>query len=96
MQQIITEDARLIMLKALSAQPDETLHSELLRVELASFGIKRDREWVHDEIAWLAEHGAVTASQVGTVQVARLTEKGARHLSREIAIAGIKRPAREE
>lgn len=92
--QWMREDARLIILKALSARTDETLHSGYLELELRRFGIREDRDWIHDELRWLQSHGAVTLLEAGTVLVATLTEKGARHLQRDIAISGIKRPSR--
>jgi hypothetical protein len=56
--------------------------------------IDRAREWINGELDWLAEMGAVTLTKPGTVVVATLTEKGARHLRRAIVIEGIKRPSR--
>ncbi|WP_048646589.1 hypothetical protein [Nitratireductor soli] len=94
MDTLMREQARLIILKALAAQVDEQLNSDLMIHELAPFGIRRDRAWVHDEFAWLAEHGAITVTRAGSVLVATLTGKGHRHLSREIAVEGIKRPSR--
>jgi hypothetical protein len=94
MDTIIREDARLIILKALSGQIDERLHSGYLAEELSRFGIDRPREWIHGELDWLAEIGAVTLLKPGSVIVATLTEKGARHLRRGIVIEGIKRPSR--
>ena len=94
MDTLIREDARLIILKALQAQVDERLHSGYLGEELARFGIDRAREWINGEIDWLAEIGAVTVTRPGSVVVATLTEKGARHLRRAIVIEGIKRPSR--
>ncbi|WP_100965344.1 hypothetical protein [Bosea sp. FBZP-16] len=88
------EEARLIILKALAEQQDESLGSEMLRRHLATFAIRREREWVHDELRWLAEMGAVTVTVAGTILIATLTEKGARHLGREIAIDGVMRPSR--
>lgn len=90
----IRPDARLIILKALSAQVDERLHSNYLQKELMRFGIDRPREWIHSELDWLAEIGAVTLTKPGTVVVATLTEKGARHLRRAIIIEGVNRPSR--
>jgi len=87
-------DARLIILKALAAQTDERLHSGFVAEELLRFGIDRPREWIHGELDWLAEMGAVTLFKPGSVVVATLTEKGARHLRRAIVIEGIKRPSR--
>jgi len=89
----IRPDARLIMLKALQAQIDNRLHSGFLIEELRAFGIDRSREWVHGEVRWLAEMGAVTITEAGTVLVATLTEQGARHLRRSVAIEGVKRPS---
>lgn len=94
MEEIIREDARLIILKALAGQADERLHSGYLAEELSRFAIDRPREWVHGEIDWLAEMGAVVVSRPGSVVVATLTEKGHRHLRRAIIIEGIKRPSR--
>jgi hypothetical protein len=94
MDTLIREDARLIMLKAIADQVDERLHSGYLVEELLRFGIDRPREWVHSELDWLADMGAVKLNKPGSVVVAILTEKGARHLRRAIVIEGIKRPSR--
>lgn len=90
----VRPDARLIILKALAAQTDERLHSGFIAEELLRFGIDRPREWIHGELDWLAEMGAVTLIKPGSVVVATLTEKGARHLRRGVIIEGIKRPSR--
>lgn len=90
----VREDARLIILKALSAQTDERLHSGFLSEELNRFGIDRPREWIHGELDWLAQMGAITVTRPGTVVVATLADKGARHLRRAVVIEGIKRPSR--
>lgn len=96
MDRIMREEARLVILKALAGEPAETLNSGMLVEVLASFGIFRPREWVHAELAWLAEMSAITLMDAGSVKIARLTETGARHLRREIALEGIKRPSRVE
>ena len=90
----VRPDARLIILKALAAQTDERLHSGFIAEELLRFGIDRPREWIHGELDWLEEMGAVTLIKPGSVVVATLTEKGARHLRRAIVIEGVKRPSR--
>jgi hypothetical protein len=95
MDTLIHEDARLIVLKSLHEQVDETLNSTVLLELVRTFGgIRKDRNWLHDELAWLKEMGAITLVTAGSVQIATLTEKGARHVLREIAISGIKRPSR--
>ncbi len=90
----IRQDARLTILKALALQVDERLNSSYLASELMRFGIDRPREWIHGELDWLDLMGAVTLVKPGTVVVATLTEKGARHLRRVLVIEGIKRPSR--
>lgn len=93
---IYRESARLALLKMLAEETDETLPSDVMELRLVTFGIRRPRSWVHGELAYLREHGAVTTIAAGTVIVATLTETGHRHLRREIAIEGVKRPARPE
>lgn len=94
MAQIMREQARLIMLKALAEQVGETLNSDFLVLEIQRFGIRHDRAWVHDELRWLADMGAIVLSPAGSLLVATLTAKGQRHLAREIAIEGVQRPSR--
>lgn len=91
---LLREQARLIILKALAAQIDESLNSDLVIAELRPFAIRKDREWVHGEFAWMADHGAIVVETSGSVQTATLTELGHRHLKREVAIPGIMRPSR--
>lgn len=94
MDQRQREDARLIILKALGAMPDETLHSDYLVEELRPFGLRKDRGWVHDELRWMSDRGVIRVTEAGTVLVATLLDKGSRHLARDIAVDGIKRPSR--
>lgn len=95
MDQLIREDARLIILKALRDQTDERLNSSLLLEIIETFGgIRKTREWLHGELDWLAEMGALKLTAAGSIKIATLTEKGAHHLERRIIIEGIKRPSR--
>lgn len=94
MAQLIREQARLVVLRALAGQVDERLNSDLLLPQLDLFGIRKDRAWLHDEMRWLADMGAVTLFEAGSILVATLTEKGRRHLDRHIAIEGVQRPSR--
>jgi hypothetical protein len=94
MDGIIREQARLIILKALAAEVTESLNSDLLVHQLHAFAIRKDRAWLHAELAWLKDMGAVTLIEMGSIKVATLTAMGHRHLHREIAIEGIQRPSR--
>ena len=95
MDQLIREDARLIILKALRDQTDERLNSSLLLEIIETFGgIRKTRDWLHGELDWLAEMGAIKLTSAGSIKIATLTEKGAHHLERRFMIEGIKRPSR--
>lgn len=96
MDRIIREEARLIMLRALAAEADGRLNSELLRAALETFGITRTRDWVHVELGWLAEIGAATVSDAGSVRIASLTARGLDHVERRTVLPGVKRPSPPE
>lgn len=96
MDRLIREEARLILLRALEEQPDGRLNSELLRQTLELYGITKSREWVHDELNWLGQMGAVSIIVAGSVRVASLTAKGNDHVARRVVIEGVKRPSRPE
>lgn len=93
-EQLIQEHARLIVLQALAGEVAGMLNSDILREHLRVYGIRKDRAWLHDELRWLADRGALALMPAGDLLVATLTEKGQRHLDREIAIEGVRRPDR--
>jgi hypothetical protein len=95
MDKIIRQEARLVILRELEEQPDGRLNSELLRLRLETFGITKSRDWVHDELNWLADMAAISVVTAGTVRVAAITAKGSDHVQRRIVIEGVKRPSRE-
>ncbi len=91
----LREEARLIILRTLAEETDETLSSNLIVRELRErWMIKRERPWVHAELDYLAEVGAVTVIPAESVKIATLTDRGRRHLDREIVLDGVKRPSR--
>ena len=93
-QRIMREEGRLIILKALGQQVNESLNSSMLEPVLASFAIHMERPWIHQQIDYLETMGAVTVVSAGSVKIATLTELGRRHLDRLTAIEGVKRPSR--
>jgi hypothetical protein len=96
MDDLIRREARLIILRTLYGEPDGRLNSELLRIALEEFGITRIRAWVHEELTYLANLGAVIVHDAGSVRVAELTAKGRDHVERRIVIEGVKRPSPPE
>jgi hypothetical protein len=96
MDRIIRSEARLVILRELDSQPDGRLNSALLVAVLETFGITRSRDWLHEELRWLAEIGAVRVIEAGTVRVAEILAKGRDHVERRIVIEGVKRPSPPE
>ena len=89
----LERDGRLIILKELSKQTDGRLNETMLMKVLDVFGIKRSRDWVRTQIRALAEVGAVTFTEVGSVMVPEITRAGIDHVDRRIVIEGVARPS---
>lgn len=91
---IIEQEARLVVLRTLSEQPDRRLNSSLLQAELADrWAINRSRDWLHEQLRHLDEIGAVTLVEAGSVRIAQLTQRGLDHVEGRIVLAGVKRPS---
>jgi len=95
MERIIREEARLIVLRELNAQADGRLNSALLQRVLESWGITKSRDWLHEELRFLADIGAISVLEISTVRIAELRSKGRDHVERRIVLEGIKRPSAE-
>lgn len=93
MSKIISEEARLIMLRELAEQPGFSLNDAMLQSVLATFGINRSRDWVREELRWLTDIGAITLREMGTSKIAVMSEKGRDHVEYRIVIPGVKRPS---
>lgn len=85
-------DARLIILKTLTEELDYSLNENLLTHALEAYGHHRPREYVRDQLRWLAEMGAVTLIEAGTVMVGTITQRGRDHVELRTAIEGVRRP----
>ncbi len=91
---IVEHEARLVILRMLSEQPDLRLNSSLIRDALAeSWAINRSRDWVHKQLRALAEIDAVAITEAGTVLIATLTGCGLDHVERRVVLDGVKRPS---
>ena len=92
--EIVERESRLVALKLLAEQPDRRLNSSLMREALAdSWAINKPREWLHFQLRFLAEIGAVQITEAGTVLIATLTDRGLDHVERRIVLDGVKRPS---
>jgi hypothetical protein len=94
-RQYIAADVRLIILRDLAVQPDYRLNETLLLRVLETFGHRKSRDYLRDQLRWLEEMGAVTLTEAGTVLIAELTRRGRDHVERRVVIEGIARPSPE-
>jgi hypothetical protein len=92
MDTIVTQEARLIILRQLAKESNQAMTSEAARRFLLDvFLIDRSREWVEEQFRYLREMGAVDVVKAESVQIARLTERGELHVEGKISIPGVQR-----
>ncbi|GEC14273.1 VpaChn25_0724 family phage protein [Nitrobacter winogradskyi] len=94
MTDIIREEARLIILKELHSEDNGAASDSRLGSVLDMAAINKSRDWLREELRWLADVGAVKLSSFGSCVIAELTAKGAEHVERRLIIPGIRRPSR--
>lgn len=91
---VIIEETRLVILKELEAQPNQSITSESMRrILLQDWVIDEPREWVEEQFRYLVSMKAIETIQARSVLIAKLTERGEQHLHGLIAIPGIQRPS---
>lgn len=96
MDRLQREHARLIILRSLVEEPSNTSNSATIQDLLQVYGINRDRDWVHQEIAHLSGLGAVKVMPAGErVRIVQLTQRGLDHVERRITLEGVSRPSLE-
>jgi len=97
LSEIMEREARLVVLRMLAEQSDRRLNSSLLRDELAErWAINRTRDWLHTQLRFLADVGAIHLTEAGSVLIAEITLRGLDHVERRIALDGVKRPSPPE
>ncbi|MDM9647736.1 hypothetical protein [Rhizobium sp. S163] len=90
----VTIDARLVILRALAEQPDGRLNDSLVADVLDSYGHHRSRDWIRQQLRYLADIGAVKNTDVGNgIVVAMITRLGVDHVERRTQLEGVKRPS---
>lgn len=89
----VTEDIRLIILRALAGEDNGSMHEGRLEFELKRFGYNKTREFIRNQMTWLeTEVGAVHTTVAGTVMIATLRKAGRAHVDRARFLPGVKRP----
>lgn len=98
LENIMAEDARLVILRELARQADGRLNETLVARTLDAFGYNRSREWVRTQLNKLAELGAVRLASIDRPEaeplcVATITRAGLDHVERRHALDGVARPS---
>lgn len=91
----VAADARLCILQSLEADPGYDLNEHVLAAALQALGHGLSRDRLRGELAWLAEQGLVTVTEVSGIHVARLTARGADAARGRALIPGVARPRPE-
>lgn len=94
MVDVIEEEARLIILRELHAQPNRSITSTSMRkILLNEFLIDRPREWVEVQFTYLAALKAVRITSAGSVKIATLVERGIEHLALKTFLPSVLSPS---
>ncbi len=89
----VEQEARLIILRELHAQPNRSMTSSAMRNFLLNdFLINRSRGWVEDQYEFLAERKAVRITAAGSVKIATIAPRGLEHLALQAFITGVDSP----
>lgn len=91
----LIEDARLVILKELAAQPAQSLNEKIVVAVLDKFGHRRSRDWVRTQLRKLEELGAVSLVEAGSVLIATLRRAGLDHVERRSFLEGVAKPSPE-
>lgn len=92
LEQVLSEDRRLVILRFLNEDTDYTLNTSILQAALGQVGHNCSRAQVETECAWLQEQGLVSVSSVGNVTVVKLTGRGQDVVEGRARVPGVKRP----
>ena len=89
---IIQADRRLNVLEVLHQDADYSHNEHILKSVLESLGHGISTDLVRTELRWLEEQGLVSVEDIGSVLVARLTERGVDVALGRSRVDGIARP----
>lgn len=83
---------RLAILQLLAEDAAYAHNDAVLQAGLAALGHTVSGDALRTQLAWLAEQGLVTVREVGELQVARLTRRGADAAAGRAEVPGVARP----
>lgn len=88
----MTEDRRLVILRALAVCAQYRTNAFLLRRYCDQVGHVVSADTITTDIAWLTEQRLVVSAAVGEVLVATLTERGLDVADGRARVPGVKQP----
>ncbi len=91
-QQLVAEEARLVVLRVLAEAPAYEANSSTLQMILPEYALNLSRDQLHTELAWLAEQGLVSTRAIATVVIATITARGLDVAHARAQVPGVKRP----
>jgi Fe2+ or Zn2+ uptake regulation protein len=91
MQQILSEDQRLVVLRSLVDAGGEANES-ILQDCLDVYGHRVGRDLVRNHMTWLSEQGLISIDAVGSYMIASLTSRGQDVAEGRSSVPGVKKP----
>lgn len=92
LNEIVTADRRLQILRLLAESPAYTASADLLRTVLASLGHAVSHDRLNTDLEWLHEQGLVALERLGDVPMARATTRGVDASQGLASVPGVARP----
>ncbi|KOO57258.1 hypothetical protein WH43_14285 [Rheinheimera sp. KL1] len=90
---LMKEHQRLVVLRLLAEDTGYDLNESILHDGINAVGLSISRDGLRVELAWLEEQGLIELSKVGSIQIAKLTQRGLDAAEGRVKIPGIKRPS---
>ena len=89
---LIAEHVRLAVLQVLEQDAQYAHNETVLQAALSAVGHGVSADRLRSELAWLAEQGLLAVSDVGGLQVAKLTARGGDAALGRTNVPGVARP----
>lgn len=92
LQERLTEDHRLVILRVLAEMPASRSNSSVLANVLHAWGHAVTRDYVKTQLRWLEEQGLLTVEDMEGALVATLTERGHEAATGMARVDGVAKP----
>jgi hypothetical protein len=92
LQERLTEDRRLAILRLLQEMPASRSNSSVIADMLVMLGHEVSRDYVRTQLRWLEEQELMSVENVGGVLVVNLAERGHDVATGAAVVDGVKKP----